>query len=384
MQVSWIDPDEIRELVAKLEGPRKAPPQVAWEVHTLPVQPPASPTAEALLGVPEMRPQPPVSAPAPPPDLPLNDKRSGPDGGEIWSIREQLRSLRERAEVSGIVPVAPPVPVESESRIKVEPPVEPKIAADEPRPVAPALSPEARAAMDELLGPVGPQPELPPSTDPSLLPPPMRPPTSSLPSSIEYEGPPPNGEASEPLFGIGHVGLAIPDPEVDSSLDLEEALEAVEPEAVRSPFTLAESTEEAPFSPAVETEMPGDQDAFVAPALGLSDRLHALATWAGKRLCTKELLLVDDYGDVLWGGHEHTALVLAAMMAWQSSQRASAESVYAEQDRIDKEISPGRHLTVIPMRTLYGTVSLAAICEMMMSENDAREVRAALIKAVEG
>ena len=118
--------------------------------------------------------------------------------------------------------------------------------------------------------------------------------------------------------------------------------------------------------------------------MGLSDRLNALALWTCERLGTQEVLLVDDYGDVLWGGHAQTPLVLSAMMAWHAGQRATAGLACTEPQRIDKILSNGRALTVLPARTRYGTVSLAAIQSAPMTPEDERAIRDALVSAVEG
>jgi hypothetical protein len=122
---------------------------------------------------------------------------------------------------------------------------------------------------------------------------------------------------------------------------------------------------------------------FFVPAVGLSERLASLAAWACKGLATEEVLLVDDYGDVLWGGQGQTALVLSAMMAWHSAQRSAPASAITEQHRIDKQLACGRHLTVIPARTRYGVVSLAVIRQQRLTELDANRIQDALIMSVE-
>ena len=446
MQVSWIDPEEIAVFLAQLEGPRKAPAEMAWEVHTLPVEPLPAPTAQPIMGEPVFeRPTPvPVPAkPALPPEMPLSDGRPGPDKAEIWNIREQLRSLREMAEGSGIIgssvpaeapviqakamgPALTPTPSEAQSYadaeeaefaplpvsepesprvmapVNVEDPPEPNIvfedshsleAVFESEPIsgleepsseaveaiAPSSSPAsyaARAAMEELFGgPIGPQPEAPPVADPSTLPQPIQPPPSTTPLSIEYSGPAPSTVSTAPMFS-SNAPSATP----AKIITHEEAMGDILEQALQSV-----TINIPPDAPADEAPVADHSHyAFVPPALGLSDRIGALANWAISRLGTEEVLLVDDYGDVLWGGNQHTALVLAAMMAWHSAQRANAESACSEPERIDKEIGSGRHLTVIPVRTRYGNVSLAAICVTPINDDEARSVRAALRLAVEG
>ncbi len=442
MQVSWIDPEEIAGFLAQLEGPRKAPTEMAWEVHTLPVEPLPAPTAQPIMGesvFERPKPMPVPLKPSLPPEMPLSDGRPGPDKGEIWNIREQLRSLREMAEGSGIIgasaptetPVASPrvtgpalTPMPSEAQIYaeaeeaefaplpqadpesatmaealggqveqepvavfevaeeviavVEPPVitpddEPSSeAVEEIEPSSSALSYEARAAMEELFGGTkGPQPEAPPFVDPTTLPQPIQPPPSITPPSIEYSGPAPSAVSTAPLFSSSSTQSSVP-----AIITHEEAMGELLEQALES-VTVEPSSEAPPAAAQNHYE-------FIPPALGLSDRIGALANWAIARLGTEEVLLVDDYGDVLWGGNQHTALVLAAMMAWHSAQRANAESACSEPERIDKELSAGRHLTVIPVRTRYGNVSLAVISEASLSEPDARAVRDALRLAVEG
>ena len=127
-----------------------------------------------------------------------------------------------------------------------------------------------------------------------------------------------------------------------------------------------------------------ERPTFQPPDRGLADRLGALASWACVRLETNEVVLVDDFGDVLWGSPGHTALVLSGMMAWHSSQRSSATAAVGDSRRIDKELQGGQHLTIIPARTRYGTVSLAAIRATRLDEEDVNALHRALIMAVEG
>ena len=123
---------------------------------------------------------------------------------------------------------------------------------------------------------------------------------------------------------------------------------------------------------------------FAVANLGLSERLNAVAEWVCARLGTREVLLVDDYGDVLWGAQGQTALVLSAMMAWHSAQRASASATCTDPSRIDKPLGPDRALTVLPVRTRYGVVSLAVIQSQPVSDSEATAIRDALALAVEG
>ena len=174
---------------------------------------------------------------------------------------------------------------------------------------------------------------------------------------------------------------------------IESPFELVEPPpAVYEPLfgAAAPPAEEPLVEPAsAESGPPPAEPVDTAPPfaianLGLSERLNAVAEWVCTRLGTREVLLVDDYGDVLWGAQGQTALVLSAMMAWHSAQRASASATCIDPDRIDKPLPPDRALTVLPLRTRYGVVSLAVILGKPVEATDAIAIRQALAIAVEG
>ena len=246
MQVSWIDPNEIRDLLAQLEGPPPKPAVIPseWEVHNLGIVP--APEAPSILQTPPVAERPAqVAAPVTP--APSSESRPAPVGMDLDRIRERLQALRTQAREAGMLPR-----VETASAIAPAP-----VTAAPVRPVA------ELPAVPEL-----PQPAA--ATNPSY----------------------------EPLFGA----TAAP--------------------VVRR-LTVPLQPAAPPVVPALPV-MPPDAPPFVVPALGLSDRLNAFALWARERLKTTEVLLVDDYGDVLWGGHAQTPLALSAMMAWQAAQRSSA------------------------------------------------------------
>lgn len=284
MQVSWIDPDEVRTLFTQIAGPERPINPSAWEVHTLPVAPPASSEAVRLLG--DMS-----SNESQTPEPELRDSPVGPGNAEVWRIREKLRALREKAQESGILarPTAPMPATE--------------MAAKSPQASAPPEPPAAQAT------------------------PPVAPPTSS---------------SYEPLF----------------------ASPAAKPEA-----------------PAAAPEPP----TFTVPTAGLGDRLNALAQWVCERLHTTDVLIVDDYGDVLWGGSAQTPLVLSAIMAWQSAQHSTASATTSNTpSRIDKDLSGGHSLTILSSRTRYGVVNLAVIGAGPVSESDATAMQDAMFRTVEG
>ncbi len=346
MQVSWIDPDEVRELLRQIEGPRTGTNISAWEVHTLPAAPAAKQAEEPLLA--DARPP-----DFPLPEAPLNETRPGPANAELWRIRERLRALRDKAQTAGILTRSPSgdtSPSPQEGGAETQAPIAPAEAPPAPAAHEAATEVPAPAPM-EAIGPV--EAVLPTQPQEEALVPQESPFNRSDPAP-----------AYEPLFATpARVSDEPPTP----------------PEAMPCEEEPPNATQVAEEPQAGAAGMP-----FVVSNLGLSERLNAVAGWASERLGTREILLVDDYGDVLWGAQGQTALVLSAMMAWHSTQRASASATCTDSQRIDKALGPGRSLTVLPVRTRYGVVSLAVIQSLPVGEDDAAAIRDALAQAVEG
>ena len=311
MQVSWIDPDEVRDLLKQLEGPKAASTTSEWEVHTLPTAQVGPADAEPLIGEASH-----PAAEATPPE-----EHAIPANAELWRIREKLRALRDKAHSAGI------------------------LARNKPQNTEPEAQPSAPTEPTTVI-----------STEPPVVV------QIEEPVAIEEEPPP----VVEPLFD---TPTDVATPEVEAPLP---------PETIEQP--IEDEEPEAPIpAPPVVSHAP-----FIVPNQGLSERLNAVAEWVCSRLATREVLLVDDYGDVLWGDQRQTALVLSAVMAWQSAQRASASATCIDPERIDKPLPPDRALTVLPLRTKYGMVSLAVILPQPIASADATDIREALAQAVEG
>ena len=336
MQVSWIDPDEVRDLLRQIEGPRQGSSVSGWEVHT----PPAAPLAE--------RPTKPQAlcesqAPVPPPASPALDEEmpASPANAELWRIRERLRALRDKAQMAGILTRSP--------------------AGN-----APVLTPEAPEVRVESL--------------------PVAAPAPAAQGGHLTEA----GKARQAAIWAGEPGLSGEEAPAPAPAPSESPFARVgQPSAFEPLFAIPAPPLTKPMSkpesapPTVAAAGPP----FVVSPLGLSERLNGLGAWVCARLGTDEVLLVDDYGDVLWGAQGQTALVISTMMAWHSAQRANATSMTPQginPQRIDRSLGPRRMLTVLPVLTRYGVVSLAAIQDRPVSDPDASAVRAALALAVEG
>jgi len=148
MQVSWIEPDELRALASKLLEPQKSDASpTMWELHTLPDFSPAMPGG-MFDSVRDL--SAPIPAEAMPPQAPAL-------GHDIASIREKLRAIRDRAQDAGLLPPPAPAPLQ----VPVTAQVSPFSPAPEPAPapapvaeVAPAPAPEpAHATVEAAVQP---------------------------------------------------------------------------------------------------------------------------------------------------------------------------------------------------------------------------------------
>lgn len=132
MQVSWIEPDEVRALAALLQDAAPMTSAGAWDVHTLPevMAPPPQPL---LPHEPVAVPHYPVHHAAAPIAAPASIPTPAP-APEVAMIRETLRVIRDRAKQAGLLQEEIPVP----------PPPSP------PVPLVAPMAPAATAPMDRL------------------------------------------------------------------------------------------------------------------------------------------------------------------------------------------------------------------------------------------
>ena len=108
MQVSWIEPEEIRALVERLQDARPKARPLGWELHTLPDAPPGviedhSVEVQALWS--HVAAEQPPPEPAQPPSLPAAEPVMEHHTGqpELDRIRQKLRALRSKAEEAGLL-----------------------------------------------------------------------------------------------------------------------------------------------------------------------------------------------------------------------------------------------------------------------------------------
>ncbi len=112
----------------------------------------------------------------------------------------------------------------------------------------------------------------------------------------------------------------------------------------------------APLQPGPEGLNPSE-----VPSGSVGERLDFFASWTKSLLGECELLLVDEYGGLLWGPQTKSGLVLSTMMAWNAAIRASAMSACSRPDTIVQTLANGASLTVIPAETRLGMIQIALV-----------------------
>lgn len=119
---------------------------------------------------------------------------------------------------------------------------------------------------------------------------------------------------------------------------------------------------------------------FEIPQGSRDVRLAAFASWARQFLHDGggQILVMNDDGEVLWGGEAKAGLVLSTMMACGAAIRASAMSACETPPVIHQPLASGKVLTVIPCETAAGMVHAAVAAPAGLSHEQAHLLRGAL------
>lgn len=336
MQVSWIDPEEVASLAESLRLPvRKAPPAtpqpLVEAVEPLVIEGTAEPAAIAAA----------LSKPV--------DATSTPN---LAAFRERLQSIREKAIHAGLLTPKPAAPLEEEQA--PEPPVSelPSEGVAEESPVTPSEIPES-APVNEQAPPQQEAPVWQPSPVVELAPPPpVEPPVEeAAPSPVQEEAP---------------VWQPSPPVEVTAPLPVNAPVAEFNPPP-------------APPAP-VYTPQPY---VHVEPGASVKERLEAFAYWTEQKWGAAELLVVDEYGDLLWGPPKKSGLVLSTMMAWNAAIRASAQAASGVV-QIHQQILPmGETLTLIPCQTRLGMLQIAFVKMKALQEHETGMLKEALAQVMD-
>ncbi|TDU66038.1 hypothetical protein EI77_03775 [Prosthecobacter fusiformis] len=175
-----------------------------------------------------------------------------------------------------------------------------------------------------------------------------------------------------------HAGLLTPqasDPEPNSTLPStpEPSAENVAPEVIQPAVAEPISAPPAIQPPAIE----------MAPGASVKERLDTFAAWAIELSGTGELLIVDEYGDLLWGPPRKSGLVLSTMMAWNAAIRASAQAASGATQVLHQILTTGDTLTIIPCQTRLGMLQLALVKNRALQDNESALLRTTLLQVMD-
>lgn len=321
MQVSWIDEDELRALTSQLQG---AFPE---------------PKAEAAVG---------------PAFADVNEAviASLLEGGPLPSSASVVRPLAA-VPVSAPVAVASPAPAPS-----------PVVT---PAPVAVAVPSPQVAAPQMHVSVITPAPE----------------PVGTVPD---------DGQRPE----VAHIRDRL-----KAIRDRAQAAGLLPPAPDVPPMPVAEETPVAPvWAPAEEQprsapDFPSLAQAVASisesdvnpPALHLpedgtmAERLEGYTHWAARLTRAEQIILMDDYGDLLWGNPESNDLILTAMLALNASSRSRIPGTPAF---LRSQLGQNRELHALPTSTRFGTVTLALINPAEISVATTGLLQDGLVRSIEG
>lgn len=341
MQVSWIDPEEVAALAESLRLPARKPPAPVPEPLVEPVEPLVIETTQEPASIAAATNKPTVV-----------DAVNTPN---LAAFRERLQSIREKAIHAGLL-------TPKTAAAEEEPPAEPAPAE------APTAEVSEEAATEET-----------PSPEPEI---------SALAPVQEQTPVQPEAPVWQPS---PTVELAPPPP-------MEELAEDIDPAPIQNEAPVWEpspTVEAAPLpaeTPAQEFSLPPAPPApayvpqphvQIQSGASVKERLEAFAAWADQKWEQAELLVVDEYGDLLWGPPKKSGLVLSTMMAWNAAIRASAQAASGVIQTHQQILPMGETLTLIPCQTRLGMLQIAFVKMKALQEHETAMIQEALAQVMD-
>lgn len=113
----------------------------------------------------------------------------------------------------------------------------------------------------------------------------------------------------------------------------------------------------------------------------MAERLEGYTHWAARLTRAEQIILMDDYGDLLWGNPESNDLILTAMLALNASSRSRIPGAPAF---LRSQLGQNRELHALPTATRFGTVTLALINPAEISVATTGLLQDGLVKSIEG
>lgn len=115
----------------------------------------------------------------------------------------------------------------------------------------------------------------------------------------------------------------------------------------------------------------------------LGERLQSFVQWARKLAPCEDILLVDDHGDLLWGGPARSGLAVSAILAISASLRSSAKDIASPPAVVRTHLGDRVNLSLVPCPTHFGLVTLAFFNAPELTEQTAACLREAVSLCIE-
>ncbi|MCE9519389.1 MAG: hypothetical protein K8R87_07550 [Verrucomicrobia bacterium] len=150
------------------------------------------------------------------------------------------------------------------------------------------------------------------------------------------------------------------------------------PPAPSPPSTLAVSDLPSPIS-----HLPNSTP-LLPPGGTLTERLQIFMPWVQSVAPCEDILLVDDHGDLLWGGPSRADLALSVVLASGAGLQSGSEALTRSSVFIRSRLGEQKELSVLPCPTRYGMVTLALLNATGLSNEIVTSLREALKLCIDG
>ncbi len=161
----------------------------------------------------------------------------------------------------------------------------------------------------------------------------------------------------------------------------EVAIKAPSVPAARLPITISLSPPPPAGPAAAATPKPAP---FLPLGGPISERLAAFMKWSSQIVPCEDRLLMDDHGDMLWGGASRSELALSAILAVSATLRSAPQAMTRPAAVIHSRLGHDRELSVLPCPTRFGMVTLALLNAPAIDDETAAILRDALTLCIEG
>ncbi len=129
---------------------------------------------------------------------------------------------------------------------------------------------------------------------------------------------------------------------------------------------------------------PPSSTPFLTPGGSLTERLQSFMPWVQSIAPCEDILLVDDHGDLLWGGSSRADLALSVILAAGADRQNGSDALTRSSVFIRSRLGEQKELSVLPCPTRYGMVTLALLNATGLSNDNVACLREALKLCVDG